>query len=106
MKDLCKALGTAIYVIGLAGVPGNIRLWRAVADWNYWLDSGDWLPWSIRAVLAAVLGFLAMYPEANIRLRDKLFPKWPDGTPMGFTYRLGWWRGGVEHWWEERKRKR
>ena len=80
-------------IISLVGIPEYLNKWSLLAsavDWNFWLNSGAWLPWSIRAVIATVLVILVFNPELNIRLRNKLNPKWPDGTPMGYGYILSW----------------
>ena len=44
--------------IGILGLPEDLKRWERLAkavDWYYWLNSGEWWPWSIRAVLLAVL---------------------------------------------------
>ena len=75
-------------------------------NWDYWMNSGEWFPWGMRAFVIGVLAYLAFSPEFTIRVRDKLFPRWPDGTPQGFGFFFGRWKAGIEFWWEARRVKR
>lgn len=43
--------------------------------WNYWLNSGDWLPWRVRALVVTILFLLLYYPEQQIRVKAKIRPR-------------------------------
>ena len=93
MRKWAGRVALVLTYIGILGLPEDLNRWERLAkavDWYYWLNSGEWWPWSIRAVLLAVLFILAFNPEFNIRLRNKLNPRWPNGTPMGWGYIWGW----------------
>lgn len=92
-----------IAVIALAGIPDNLRqlgAWIAEVNWSYWMNSGQLLPWGIRLLLAIALVGVASNPEAVIRAKDKLLPRWQDtGERITIGFSWGWWRTGlVERW--------
>lgn len=108
MSKLGKGLVWILATIGLAGIPDDIKQWSdwiAAVDWNFWFDDGEWLPWSIRAVFVTILSLLALNPEWQIRTRERLNPRWPDGSPMGLRFCLSWWWEGVRNR-EQRERDR
>ena len=100
MSKLWKGLVWILSTIGLAGIPDDIKQW---SDWvtadsrDYWLNDGQWLPWSIRAVLIAILCLLALNPEWQIRTKQRLVPKRPDGSPVGIGFSWGWWLEGLRN---------
>lgn len=53
-------------ITGILGFPSGIAQWRKslkVPNWNYWLNSGDWLPWRVRALIVMILFLLLYNPE-------------------------------------------
>lgn len=109
MRRYFKSIWTLFAIISLAGLPENLRRWlewSKAINWDYWLNSGEWLPWGIRASFVGVLAYLAVSPELVIRIRSKLYPRWRDGEPLGYGYIFRWWLSGIEHWWEDRKANR
>ena len=109
MQRYCRCAWILLAIIGLAGLPENLRQlleWSRFVNWDYWLNSGEWTPWAIRAFIVGVLAYLAVTPKASIWIRDTLYPRWQDGKPMGYGYVFRWWLTGIEHWWEDRKASR
>ena len=63
-------------------------------NWDYWLNSGEWLPWAIRTSIVTVLFLFAVNPGWGLWIKRKLNPVWPDGTPMGLGFAWSWRRAG------------
>ena len=100
MSKLGKGLVWILATVGLAGIPDDIKQWSdwsATVDWNFWFDAGGWLPWSLRAVLVAMVILLVLNPEWQIRARERLNPRWADGSPMGLRFCLGWRRASIRN---------
>ena len=108
MRRHFRRIWTVVAIIGLAGLPDNLQRlleWSKVLNWSYWLNSGEWIPWGIRAIIVGTLAYLAVSPELVIRIRSKIYPRWPDGKPMGYGYIFRWHLEGIKYWWEDRKFK-
>lgn len=100
MSKLWKGLVWILATIGLAGIPDDLKQWLgwiAAVDWDYWLDAGEWLPWSIRTVLITIGILLVLNPEWQIRARERLNPRWTDGRPVGIGFSWGWWLEGLRN---------
>lgn len=53
-------------IAGIAGFPSGITQWRKslkVPNWNCWINSGDRLPWSVRALVVTILFLLPCNTE-------------------------------------------
>lgn len=90
MSKFRKGLVCILATIGLAGIPDDLKQWFdwiTIVDWDYWLNNGNWMPWGIRAVLITILSLLALSPEWQIRAKERLLPRRPDGSrvEIGFA---------------------
>lgn len=66
---MCKMRGLVwrfLAITGIAGFPSGIAQWKKslkVSNWNCWLNSGDWLPWGVRAPVVTIFFLLLYSPE-------------------------------------------
>ena len=93
--------------VGIAGVPDDLAkiwVWVRLVDFHYWLTSGEWLPWSIRAVFVLSISLLVLNPEWYLRTTKKVADTFS-------SYSIGWWKADLQirwrNWREDRRyRKR
>lgn len=89
-----------MFIFGIGGFPDAFKQWLEwlkIVDWNYWLNSGAWIPWIIKASIITILFLFATNPEWQIRMKDKYFPRYPDtGERIGIAFSLAWWWTGFK----------
>ena len=99
MRKLRSVLCCVFAVLGLGGAHDDLAQWMQwvkIMDLKYWLTSGEWLPWGIRATFIVLITLMAINPEWTIRMRDRINPRWLDGSGrVGLLYSFSWWWQGV-----------
>ena len=91
MAKIRSILCCLFAVLGLGGAQDDFNQWVQwvrFMDLNYWLTSGEWFPWGIRATFIFLITLLALHPEWHIRMKNKINPQGPTRAEKEFG--IGW----------------